>query len=75
MIRFIVPRNEDIQILPKSILGTLWLQTHFPTEHWESISANQASIAKNNQNELFADAQAAGLKLNFLQNLCIARKF
>ena len=67
--------EDNIRISPQSIEGMLWLQTHFKKEHWNAIASNEASIPKKDTPELFEDAKEAGLKLNFLQNLCIAEKF
>tara|TARA_B100000700_G_C14619029_1_gene657232 strand:+ start:235 stop:462 length:228 start_codon:yes stop_codon:yes gene_type:complete len=70
-----VEREEDIQIFPQSILGTLWLQTHFPSDHWEALTENLAIIDKSCRKELFEDVRAAGLKLNFIENLCTVKNF
>ncbi len=58
-------KTEDwFLIRPTSIHGMLWLQTHFETGEWESISKAQAKLSIQNANELMSDAQEAGLSIN-----------
>ena len=72
---WLIQTEENIQICPKSILGILWLQTHFESRHWEALATNQVEIPKEDIKKLLSDANSAGLQLNFLQNLCITKKF
>ena len=57
------------QIEAKSVHGILWLQTHFESEHWESISDGLAIIPTNDADMLGEDAQKAGLNVNFINSL------
>tara|TARA_B100000214_G_C23963106_1_gene626300 strand:+ start:1315 stop:1551 length:237 start_codon:yes stop_codon:yes gene_type:complete len=55
--------NEGTLIEPKSVLGILWLQTHFENKHWESLSQSLATIPNDQSQELFEDASSAGLEI------------
>ena len=48
---------------PTSVLGMLWLQTHFDNEQWESLSNNEVIISHENSQLLIQDATSAGLKI------------
>ena len=44
-----------------SILGTLWLQTHFPESEWELLMEDRASFGPDCLSMLLDDARSAGL--------------
>ena len=48
---------------PISIVGMLWLQTHFDNEQWEAFSNNEVIISNENSKLLVKDAISAGLKI------------
>ena len=48
---------------PISIVGMLWLQTHFDNEQWEAFSNNEVIISNENSKLLVEDAISAGLKI------------
>ena len=54
---------------PKSVHGILWLQTHFDSLHWESISNNLVIIPTKDAEILGEDARKAGLNVNFINSL------
>ena len=62
-------KTNGTQIEPKSVHGILWLQTHFESDHWESISNGQVIVAKQDAEMLCEDAQKAGLNVNFINSL------
>ena len=62
-------KRNGTQIKPTSIHGILWLQTHFESEHWESISNGQVIVPRQDAEMLGGDAQNAGLNLNFINSL------
>ena len=62
-------KRNGIQIEPKSVHGILWLQTHFESEHWESISNGQVIVPRQDAEMLGGDAQNAGLNVNFINSL------
>ena len=62
-------KRNGTQLEPKSVHGILWLQTHFESEHWESISNGLVIIPKKDAEMLGEDAQKAGLSVNFINSL------
>ena len=54
---------QGTQLIPSSIHGMLWLQTHFEEEHWDEIANENVKIDNLEALELAQDAQAAGLIL------------
>lgn len=44
-----------------SILGTLWLQTHFADSEWDALLKGEASFGVDCLNALVQDARSAGL--------------
>ena len=62
-------KRNGAQIEPKSIHGILWLQTHFESEHWESISNSQVIIPTTDAQMLSEDAAKAGINVNFINSL------
>jgi len=57
------------KIDPRSVHGILWLQTHFASEHWESISNGLVVIPSKDAANLGEDAKNAGLNINFINSL------
>ena len=62
-------KRNGTQIDPKSVHGILWLQTHFESNHWESISNGLVVIPKKDAEMLAEDAQKAGVNVNFINSL------
>ena len=62
-------KRNGTQIMPTSIHGILWLQTHFESEHWESISNGQVIIPTKDAEMLGEDALKAGINVNFINSL------
>ena len=56
-------------IVPKSVHGILWLQTHFESNHWEAISTGLALIPSKDAEMLNEDAISAGLNVTFINSL------
>ena len=52
-----------------SVHGMLWLQTHFESNHWESISSGLVIIPTNDAKMLANDAKMSGLNINFINSL------
>ena len=48
---------------PKSVIGMLWLQTHFENDKWEALSNNSVFISDENSKLLIEDATSAGLNI------------
>ena len=62
-------KRNGTQIEPKSVHGILWLQTHFESEHWDSISNGLVIIPTKDAEMLGEDAKVAGLNVNFINSL------
>ena len=62
-------KRNQVQLEPKSVHGILWLQTHFESDHWESICNGLAIITTKDAEMLGEDAQKAGLNVNFINSL------
>ena len=62
-------KRNGTQIKPTSIHGILWLQTHFESIHWESISNGLVIIPTKEVKMLREDARLAGLNVNFINSL------
>ena len=62
-------KRNGTQIEPKSIHGILWLQTHFESDHWESISNGLVIIPAKDVQGLIKDAEQAGINVNFINSL------
>ena len=58
-----IDNNSNKSLNPTSVIGMLWLQTHFENTQWESLSNNQVIISKENSKLLIKDAISAGLKI------------
>jgi len=55
---------DKVFVVPQSIHGVLWLQTHFEMSHWELLAEGLATLSKTNADELIQDASDAGLNLS-----------
>ncbi len=62
-------KRNGMQIEPQSVHGILWLQTHFESNHWESIRNGLVIIPTRDAEMLYADAQKAGINVNFVNSL------
>ena len=53
--------NKSLQVT--SVIGMLWLQTHFDNDQWDALSNNEVIISKENSKFLIEDANSAGLNI------------
>ena len=58
-----IDNNSNKSLKPISVIGMLWLQTHFEDNQWEALSNNQVIISKENSKLLVNDAISAGLNI------------
>ena len=58
-----IDNNSNKSIKPTSVIGMLWLQTHFEVDQWEALSNYQVIISKENSKLLVNDAISAGLNI------------
>ena len=62
-------KRNGTQIEPMSVHGMLWLQTHFESIHWETISNGLVIIPTQDAQTLCEDATKAGINVNFINSL------
>ncbi len=62
-------KRNGTQIEPRSIHGILWLQTHFESTHWESLSNGLVIIPSKDVHILINDAEEAGININLINSL------
>ena len=67
--------NNGTLVLPVSVHGILWLQTHFESDHWNSLAEGEVEIPSEDCNSLYADAVSAGLNVNLIHSLTALDKF
>ena len=62
--------NTDNQcnksIVPRSVHGMLWLQTHFEDEQWEALAESRVIISQIDSKLLCKDADSAGLEVEYI---------
>ena len=61
--------KNGTQIIPISIHGMLWLQTHFASIHWDIISNGLVIIPSIDAKMLSEDATKAGINVSFINCL------
>ena len=59
-------KRNGTRIEPISVHGILWLQTHFESDHWESLSNGVVIIPTKDAQMLVQDATQAGINVNFI---------
>ena len=62
----LINTEEGTQLLPESVHGMLWLQTHFEDAHWEAIASKAVRLTYEDAKNLSNDAKEAGLRINHL---------
>ena len=61
--------GPSFRLVPASVHGILWLQTHFESEHWELLAQGHVIVNRADAETLMSDASEAGLNLNTLPSL------
>jgi len=59
----VINSGQSLSLQPRSVLGLLWLQTHFEASSWDLICSGQARLRVETRDALCRDAEAAGLTL------------
>jgi DNA-binding transcriptional LysR family regulator len=54
-------KGDSYQLMPRSVLGMLWLQTHFETSTWDLICSGAVRLKVQSCDRLCRDAVDAGL--------------
>ena len=62
-------KRNGTQIKPRSVHGILWLQTHFESSNWESLSQGLVIIPTKDAKILSKDASQAGINVSFINSL------
>ncbi len=62
-------KRNGTQIEARSVHGILWLQTHFESEHWESLINGVVIIPNKDAKMLAEDAANAGINVSFITSL------
>ena len=60
---------------PSSVIGMLWLQTHFDNDQWEALSNNAVIISDENSKLLIEDAAKAGLSIKSFSDVSMLDVF
>ena len=55
--------GDTYQLLPRSVMGMLWLQTHFETSTWDLICSGAVRLKAESCDHLCSDAVDAGLNV------------
>ena len=56
-------KGDTYQLLPRSVMGMLWLQTHFETNSWDLICTGAVHLKADSCDHLCSDAIEAGLNV------------
>ena len=70
-----VDDNLNKSLHPTSVIGMLWLQTHFENDQWEALSNNEVIISQENSKLLIKDVTSAGLKIQTVSEVSILDVF
>lgn len=70
-----IDNNSNKSLKPTSVIGMLWLQTHFEDNQWEALSNNQVIISKENSKLLVKDAISAGLNIKSFSGVSMLEVF
>ena len=65
----LLAEDHSFRLVPTSVHGILWLQTHFESEHWELLADGHVIVNRMDAETLISDASEAGLNLNPLPTL------
>ncbi len=55
--------DHDARLVPLSVHGLLWLQTHFEASDWDAVCSGRARLHTDGVPSLCRDARDAGLKV------------
>ena len=70
-----IDNNSNKVLEPKSIIGMLWLQTHFDDNQWDAIANNSVIISDENSKLLIEDATNAGINIRIFSGVSILDVF
>ena len=70
-----IDNNLNKSLKPTSVIGMLWLQSHFDNDHWEALSNNKVIVSQENSKLLVEDATRAGLTIKSFSEVSILDVF
>jgi len=70
-----IDNNLNKSLQPKSVIGMLWLQTHFESDQWEALSNNRVVISEENSKLLIEDATNAGINVKSFADISMLDVF
>ena len=70
-----IDNNLNKSLHPTSIIGMLWLQTHFENDQWEALANNSVIISRENSDFLVKDANSAGLTIETVSGVSMLDVF
>ena len=56
---------DKVYVVPQSIHGVLWLQTHFEEDDWDDITSGSVAIPPHDAAMLVIDAEDAELIVHY----------
>lgn len=56
-------KGDSFQLMPRSVIGMLWLQCHFETSTWDLICSGAVRLKGESCDALCRDASTAGLNV------------
>ena len=66
-----IDNQSNKSLIPLSIHGMLWLQTHFENDQWEALSNNKVIISEIDSKLLIEDANLAGVRIESMSDISI----
>ena len=70
-----IDNNLNKILKPASVIGMLWLQTHFENDQWDALSNDEVIISEENSKLLVKDAISAGLNIESLSGVSMLDVF
>ncbi len=70
-----VDNRSNKSLIPLSIHGILWLQTHFENDEWQALSEGKVIISESDSHELIEDAKSAGIEIQLISDVSILDVF
>ena len=70
-----VDNRSNKSLIPLSIHGMLWLQTHFENDEWQALSESKVIISESDSHQLIEDAKSAGIEIQLISDVSILDVF
>ena len=66
-----IDNNLNKSLKPTSVIGMLWLQTHFENNQWEALSNDKVIISETDSELLIEDANLGGVTIESISDISI----